>query len=235
MNANNTIYKNVEHFRTETQAQSKFFKKLSLNEYRKAIAQRYGFKGIKLFENVLSDIKVSVIAYDNLNGENDYDWYKEPAYARSHYELDKEEALKEGKQISFYEIHTSSYDLVEEELENTDHPALMSQSNDQFPYPKEIWFKIKNQNNNYQDLILIPEQLAFLLILLDFKKDLKRLSFFHNLHNSPTSTQAEYLLCIDNLNETCIKYGDSGAEPIDIRIIENVLSEEYLNLIQYKF
>jgi hypothetical protein len=237
MNINNTIYKNIEHFRTETQMQSKFFKNLSLNEYRKAIAERYGYKGIKLFEQALTTIKVTVIAHKNNNGEVNHTWYKEPAHARCQYELDKEESLLLGKQISIYTFETSSYDNTNKELNNVNHSLLINQSNELFPYPKDIWSNIVNYKDSCEDhdFILIPEQITFLRILLDFRKDLKRLTFFYNLHNPCESTKAEYFLCIDNLNEICIKYGESGAKPIDLRIIINVLSEEYLNLIKYKF
>lgn len=43
-------FTSVEEFRYETKIQSKHFKNLSLNQYRQSIANRYGYKGIKLFE-----------------------------------------------------------------------------------------------------------------------------------------------------------------------------------------
>jgi hypothetical protein len=47
----NTIpFVSVQHFRDETKKQTEFFNNLSLNQYRKAIANRYGYKSILKFE-----------------------------------------------------------------------------------------------------------------------------------------------------------------------------------------
>jgi hypothetical protein len=51
------MYTSKEQFRVETKIQSKFFKSLKLNEYRKSIAIRYGFKSIKLYEDSLEPEK----------------------------------------------------------------------------------------------------------------------------------------------------------------------------------
>lgn len=50
----NTIpFESVQHFRNETKKQTAFFNNLSLNQYRKAIANRYGYKSIlKLEEQI---------------------------------------------------------------------------------------------------------------------------------------------------------------------------------------
>lgn len=46
----NIPFNTIEEFRAETKTQSQHFKNLSLNQYRKSIANRYGFKGITVFE-----------------------------------------------------------------------------------------------------------------------------------------------------------------------------------------
>lgn len=59
-------YTGVSHFREETQSQLKFLKDIPLNKYRKAIANRFGFKSTKLFEDSLINSNPSVDQFDSI-------------------------------------------------------------------------------------------------------------------------------------------------------------------------
>jgi hypothetical protein len=66
----NFPYTSVEHFRKETQLQIKFLKDIPLNKYRKARANRFGFKSVKLFEEHIENLKLNQTStLDNIMSE----------------------------------------------------------------------------------------------------------------------------------------------------------------------
>ena len=64
----NIPFNTIEEFRAETKTQSQHFKNLSLNQYRKSIANRYGFKGITVFEEHIEKLnQLKINKYRLLN------------------------------------------------------------------------------------------------------------------------------------------------------------------------
>jgi hypothetical protein len=66
MNNSKFPYLSVSHYHEETKSQLKFLKDIPLNKYRKSIANRYGFKSIKLFEeHIINKENIENIEKDN--------------------------------------------------------------------------------------------------------------------------------------------------------------------------
>jgi hypothetical protein len=216
----NCIYKNEEHFLSETKIQAKFFDNLSLNAYRKAIANRYGYKGVDLFKKSLSKIKIYVVGYENLGSSGGNDWFYDKNDAVAWYEQERLENLKHGIQTSFYEFEIDKNSDVDDYLINHDS-ELFDASEKMFPYPKEIWSKVaeKHNNNEESEMLLTKDQIKNLVI---FTIRLELLQSAKNIHINEKSDESK-----ESLDNCKGEYLDSLSElvGIDARIIDNVAKQ----------
>jgi hypothetical protein len=213
----NTIYKNVEHFLVETKTQSKFFDNLSLNAYRKAIANRYGYKGVDLFKKSLSKINIYVVGYENFGSSGGNDWFYDKNDAVACYDQDKLENLKHGVQTSFYEFEIDKDADVQEYLENNE-AELFDNSDIMFPYPKSVWSMVVDEHNEsrHTNITLSPEQIGNLIV---FVGKLEELQSARSIHNNEKTDKSK-----ESLDNCKVEYLYILAElvGIDVRIIDNV-------------
>lgn len=221
----NCIYKDEEHFLSETKTQAKFFDNLSLNAYRKAIANRYGYKGIDLFKKSLSKIKIYVVSYESLGSSGGHDWFYDKNFhgkndAVACYEQERLDNLKHGIQTSFYEFEIDKDSDVDDYL--IDHDSeLFDASETMFPYPKDIWSSIveKHNNNEESEMLLTKDQIKNLII---FTRKLELLQSAKNIHSNENSEESR-----ESLDNCKGEYLDSLSEivGIDERIIDNIAKQ----------
>jgi hypothetical protein len=228
MKNSNALYASVEHFRKETKIQAKFFKKLSLNEYRKAIAERYGFKGIKLFEESLGKIIVTVVAYETLDSSGGFDWYELQEDALANYEHGKIDDLEYNTQNAIFDVLVSSHEAAEDEIEKMDYAGLMDNAKIMFPYPPEIWKEIVTSHNKEEvsKHFLSPEQLKILKKMAKQKELVdSAYTIFKGEGSVLTSEEyEEYMERSEILHNMCVDNLKSNLK-INKDIIVNVIGE----------
>lgn len=235
---NNCIYKDVEHFLSETKAQSKFLKNLSLNAYRNAIASRYGFKSAKTFLDALSMQTVYVVAYESLGSSGGYNWYKSKEDALKIYNEAKIENLKYSMQTSFIEFKMDKNLCVDNELGNIysnfdfiDNGSLL------YPYPKDLWMEIVKKYNktNISDFMDGESLNSFLNYISDYK-DFKDLKVSESLLNNDGDSiikkfrELNIVKLSNNLNNSYL-----NLKNIDSRVLENHTNQFNSHLMVKKY
>lgn len=154
-----SIYTDATHFRNETQTQVKFLGNLPLNKYRKAIAERHGFKSIKSFEDDLDLITLWVVAYETLGSSGGFDWFYKKEDAVESFSQEIKRAIDHRTQIALFpfKIHKNTkYDDICELIDD-DYSGQIDKSDIGYPFPKAIWNDIIKEYNATGD---VPEILS---------------------------------------------------------------------------
>ncbi len=219
----NCIYTSSQHADTETQAQAKFFDKLTLNAYRKAIANRYGYKSYKLFKDALdkaNNLTVYVVSFEILGSSGGWDWFYDKEDALSHFEQQKDEALEIGMQLSYYEVTLSKEDDIDEYLEGYDGEHY-DDSELMFPYPKDVWKEIVDIYNESHEIETMSEFSA--LKIQKMRNTMLRMVSDKRIADHTNDPEA-----IENKEASIEEFIESymALVNIDKRIIENVTSQE---------
>lgn len=219
----NCIYTSSQHADTETQAQAKFFDKLTLNAYRKAIANRYGFKSYKLFKDALDEqnnVTVYVVAYEQIGSSGGYDWFYDKEDALSDFENEKEMTLTHNQQLFFFEVTLPKDEDVNDYLEGI-YTELSDKAEMMFPYPKDVWQEIIGKYNATGEIETISQLSA--LKLNEMRKAM--LKMFSDKRIADNTNDPEAIKNKDTSIEEFVDiYTNLGY--IDNRIIDNITNQE---------
>lgn len=217
------IYTSGKHADTETQAQAKFFDKLTLNAYRKAIANRYGFKSYKLFKEALDEkntVTVYVVAYEQIGSSGGYDWFYDKEYALEDFENEKEMTLKSGQQLFFFEVTLPKSEDVDDYLEGI-YTELSDKADMMFPYPKDVWQEIIVHYNTTGIISTMPNLSAL-------KLQKMRTAMLKMVANKRIAENTNDPEAIENKDDSIEEFIESymALVNLDNRIVENVTSQE---------
>ena len=217
------IYTSGQHADTETQAQVKFFDKLTLNAYRKAIANRYGFKSYKLFKEALdkeNNLTVYVVSFEILGSSGGWYWFYDKEDALSHFEQQKDEALEIGMQLSYYEVTLSKEDDIDEYLEGYDGEHY-DDSELMFPYPKDVWKEIIDIYNESHEIETMSEFSA--LKLQKMRKNMQRMLTDKRILDNTKDPESR-----ESLDASVDEFIDSYITLVNIdnRIVDNITQQE---------
>ena len=217
----NSIYNDAAHFRNETQTQIKFLGNLPLNKYRKGIAERYGFKSIKPFEEELDKITIWVVACETHGSSGAYDWVYKKDDAKEHFSEEIKHAIKHNTQVALFpfKIHKdTNRDDICELLEVNAYAGLIDESDTSYPYPKSVWKKIIEQYNFTGEFpVIMPDEQY--KILSDFESSTKTNitnKSMHEANRDDTET-------LDNYIDSEADFGHYKKQLIDFGINPSII------------
>jgi hypothetical protein len=221
----NSIYTDAKHFQNETQTQIKFLGNLPLNKYRKAIAERHGFKSIKSFEADLDLITLWVVAYETLGSSGGFDWLYEENDAIETFSENMEFAIEYGTQVALFPFKISKntkHEDIDELIEMSDYTDYMDKSEISYPYPKNIWKHIINEYNNTKEIpvVLTPEQSK---ILVDLEKATIKYFVDENIYKVNTNDTETFDNYTDSKSDFYYQKLLASNSGIKTTIIENII------------
>jgi hypothetical protein len=165
------IYTSKEHFRTETKQQVKFFTNLSLNAYRKAICERYGFLGknsIQHFEDHFDKTVAYLVVRETLDDISYRTAHLDHEQAISEFEHYKYHVFEKHTQLSFIVIEVNHADTLDQEIISMKLPDKQGANDDCYPYPFDTWRAIQKtfyQDGCYHEKLVNKDQAAALFKL----------------------------------------------------------------------
>ena len=169
-------YSSVNEFHRETIALAQHLN-LPLNKLRKGIASRYGFNGIKPFEDYIlkrslldsstlpvyvinKGVEVFVVLFNALHyGIAGFDWYKNEVDAFNAFEKDRQSVIDnfpEDNQIVLVKVEVSSYENATDEIEGAQNELFDNHDGFRYPLSKNVWIDLIRHQNNIHTASLKP-------------------------------------------------------------------------------
>jgi hypothetical protein len=162
-------YTTISEFHRETFSLSKHLN-IPLNKLRKGIAARYGFNGIKPFEDYIlkrslsgdetlpiyvinKGVEVFVVLFNALHyGSAGFDWYYNEVDALNAFENDRKHVINnfpEDNQVVLVKVEVSSYDNATDEIESVQDDIFDNHDGYRYPLAKNVWKDlIRHQDND---------------------------------------------------------------------------------------
>jgi hypothetical protein len=161
-------YASIADFHRETFSLSKHLN-IPLNKLRKGISARYGFNGIKPFEDYIlkrsllgsstlptyvisKGVEVFVVLFNALGyGSAGFDWYYNEVDAFTAFEKDRQSVINnfpEENQIVLVKVEVSNYDNATDEIQSVQDEIFDNHDGFRYPLSKNVWIDlIRHQNN----------------------------------------------------------------------------------------
>lgn len=169
-------YNSVNEFHSETIALAQHLN-LPLNKLRKGIASRYGYQGIKPFEEAIvtasltqneslptyvinKGVVVYVVLYNTFSmGSAGFDWYYKEADAFNAFEIERKAAIEmfpQTNQLVLAKVEVSSHSMATDEIEAEQDVIFDEHPGIRYPLAKNVWIDMVQHHNEVNNHSLKP-------------------------------------------------------------------------------